>query len=111
MITAAIAIFSLTAILGMILFSFVLKGKATPKSIVFTHGPLTLIGIILLTIYTYKHDAKSIESLILFVIAASGGLFMVVRDILGHPVPKWLAILHGLLAITGFIFLLIFQYW
>lgn len=110
MIIAAIAFFSLAAILGMLLLSFVLRGKHTPKAFVFTHGPLALIGIILLIIYCTSNEPKPIESLILFLIAASGGIVLVARDIIGKTIPKWLGIIHGLIAITGFVGLLIFQF-
>jgi len=110
MISAAIGFFALAAILGMILLSFVIKGKHTPKAIVFSHGPLAIIGVILLIIYSAGHNPKPIESIILFVIAATGGLILVSRDMVGKVVPKWLAIVHGLIALGGFIALLAFRF-
>jgi hypothetical protein len=47
---------------------------------------------------------------VLFIIAATGGFIVFVRDIINKPVPKWLAIVHGLIAVTGFIFLLMFAF-
>ncbi len=108
MIYTAIAFFSLAALLGMFLLGFVLKGKETPKAVVFSHGPLAAIGLILLIVYTFSHSPGPIESLVLFILAATGGVVMVYRDITGKKVPKWLAIVHGLLAVAGFIFLIIF---
>ncbi|MDQ3022305.1 MAG: hypothetical protein M3R36_17305 [Bacteroidota bacterium] len=69
MIYTSIVFFSLAAILGMVLLSFILSNKATPKAIVFTHGPLAAVGLILLIIYTVNSTAGSIESVILFVMA------------------------------------------
>jgi peptidoglycan/LPS O-acetylase OafA/YrhL len=109
MIYTAIAFFALAAILGMVLLSFVLKGKETPKGIVFTHGPLAAIGLILLIIYTINNPGP-IESIVLFTIAALGGVVLVVRDLSKKPVPKWLAVVHGLIAVSGFIFLLVFAF-
>jgi len=51
-----------------------------------------------------------VESLVLFVLAASGGFLMGFRDLLGKKVPKWLALGHGFLAITGFVFLLFYAF-
>ena len=110
MIYTAIAFFALAAILGMVLLSFVLKGKETPKAVVFTHGPLAITGFILLIIYSLKQGPGPTESIVLFAIAATGGLIMVIRDLTGRTIPKWLAIFHGLLAVGGFIFLLIFAF-
>lgn len=110
MIYTAIAFFALAAILGMILLSFILRGKETPKGLAITHGLLAATGIILLIVYTTQHAPRPIESLILFVIAATGGAIVFARDISNKPIPKWLAVLHGLIAVTGFIFLLTFAF-
>jgi hypothetical protein len=109
MIYTAIAFFALAAILGMMLLSFVLRGKETPKGIVFTHGPLAAIGLILLIVYAVKQPGP-IDSIVLFVIAALGGVVMLVRDLGGKPIPKWLGVVHGLIAVSGFVCLLIFAF-
>src|SRR6187200_1323987 len=108
LIYAAIGFFALAALLGMYLLSFVLQGKETPKAIVFTHGPMAAIGVVLLIIYAMKGGPSPTESLVLFVLAALGGLYMVFRDLSGKPIPKFLAVGHGLLAVAGFVLLLIF---
>jgi hypothetical protein len=108
LIYASIGFFALAALLGMYLLSFVLQGKETPKTIVFTHGPMAVIGLVLLIIYAVKGGPNPTESLVLFILAAIGGLYMISRDLTGKPIPKFLAVGHGLLAVAGFIFLLIF---
>lgn len=110
MLMTAIGIFSLTAILGMLLLSYVLTNKDTPKGISFIHGPLGAIGIIILLVYAFIHNHSPIVSLTLFILAALGGFMLIHRDITGKPLPYWLAIGHGLTALTGFIFLLIFTF-
>jgi hypothetical protein len=108
LIYASIGFFALAALLGMYLLTFVLQGKETPKGIVFTHGPMAVIGLVLLIIYAMKGGPSPTESLVLFILAAVGGLYMLSRDLTGKPIPKFLAVGHGLLAVAGFIFLLIF---
>ncbi|MBD0332805.1 MAG: hypothetical protein ICV66_09125 [Chitinophagaceae bacterium] len=110
MIYTAIALFALAAILGMFLLSFILRNKETPKAFALIHGPLAATGLVLLIIYYFNHGAGPLESIILFAIAALGGIVLFSRDIVHKPVPKWLAIVHGLVAVTGFIFLLIFAF-
>jgi len=110
MLFVSIAFFSLAAVLGMLLLSYVLRGKETPKGVVFTHGPLAVIGLILLVIYSLDNPPGAMESIILFVIAALGGLILVTRDLLRKTIPKWLAVVHGLVAVTGFVFLLIYAF-
>jgi hypothetical protein len=48
-----------------------------------------------------------IASIVLFVLAALGGITLFIRDIQHKPLPKWLAIMHGLVAIIGFAVLFI----
>jgi glucan phosphoethanolaminetransferase (alkaline phosphatase superfamily) len=110
MILTAIAFLSLAALLGMFLLSFVVTGKETPKAIVFTHGPLAAIGLVLLIIYVFKNSPGPIESVVLFTIAAIAGIVMVYKDLTGKKIPKVLAIAHGIIAIIGFVFLLIFAF-
>ena len=108
MIFTAIGFFSLAALLGMFLISYVLQNKETPKAVVFIHGGLAGTGIILLLVYSFLRSPSPLASLILFILAAFGGFLMVFRDLTGKSVPKSLAIIHGTTAIIGFVLLLIF---
>lgn len=110
MIISAIVLFSLAALLGIFLLTFVLRGKQTPKAVTFTHGPLAATGLVLLIIYTLQHKPAPIESLLLFVIVAAGGFVLIAFDLTRTAVPKWLAILHGLMAIAGLMLLLRFAF-
>ena len=110
MLMTAILFFALAALLGLYLLSFVLQNKNTPKGVAFTHGPLAAAGLIILIIYAFFHHPSPIVSIILFVLAALGGVMLIWRDLTGKSVPKWMAIGHGLTAIVGFIFLIIFTF-
>lgn len=105
-----IALFALAAIFGMILLSYVMKSKATPRGIMVTHGLLAATGLILLLVYTFQNKPGPVESAVLFVIAALGGFLLAYKELTGKVVPKWLAVTHGLLAISGFIALLVFAF-
>lgn len=110
MVAVAIGFLSLAAILGLVLLSFVLRTKQTPKALVIGHGLLAVTGVVLLIIYSIGQGPDPIESIILFLIAATGGLILVSRDFMGKTIPKWLAAVHGLVAISGFIMLLVFRF-
>ena len=103
-----IGFFSLAILLGMVLLGFVMGSKETPKAVVFSHGPLAIIGLVLLVIYLFRGGPNPWESVILFTLAAMGGLVLAARDLSGKAVPKWLAVAHGFLAVTGFVLLLFF---
>lgn len=110
MLMTAILFFTLAALLGLYLLSFILQNKNTPKTIALLHGPLALIGLTILIIYAYFNHPAPIVSIILFVLAAFGGAMLIYRDITGKPLPKAMAIGHGLIALTGLIFLIIFTF-
>jgi hypothetical protein len=108
MLYTIIAILALTAILGLTLLSFVLRNVETPRIIVILHGLLAATGLGFLLYYVYGNEPRPVESAVLLVIAALGGFIMVSRDLTGRPIPKWLAMVHGLVAVCGFIFLIVF---
>jgi hypothetical protein len=101
-----IALFALGALIGMYLLALVLQKKETPKFVAFIHGAFVAAALVLLIIYNSQHPGLT-ESIVLFVIAAIGGLTLIIRDLTGKSLPKWLAVGHGLIAVTGFIFLLV----
>jgi zinc transporter ZupT len=106
----SISLFALGAIIGTYLLSFVLQKKEIPKLFAFIHGAFVVIAFILLIHYGYQHEAGLIESIILFVVAALGGITLIIRDVTGKSLPKWLAISHGLIAVTGFTSLFIYAF-
>ncbi|MBK5284918.1 MAG: hypothetical protein JJE25_05915 [Bacteroidia bacterium] len=110
-IYSAIAIFGMTAILGMYLLSLVLRNKQTPKGVAILHGLFAVTGLVLLIIYCFGNGPGPWVSVIVFTIAALGGFILVYKDITGRKVPKWLGIVHGLTAVAGFALLLVFAFW
>lgn len=108
MIYVIIAVAALAMMLGMTLMSYVVGGKETPKGAVIGHGLFAATTIILLIIYVFGEGPRPWESFILFVLAAMGGFVMVTRDIKGKKVPHALAVGHGMLAMIGIIFLLVY---
>lgn len=110
MLYTIIALFALAAIMGMILLSFVLKSKRRPRAVMVIHGLLAVTSLVLLFSYIGNNRPGPVESAVLFVIAALGGIIMAIRDLSGKTVPKALAVVHGLLAVSGFIFLLVFAF-
>lgn len=108
MLYTIIGFFALAAIMGMTLLSFVLRNQARPRALMIMHGLFAATGLVLLLSYVFRNKPGPMESAILFVIAALGGITMAVRELGGKTVPKWLAVIHGLVAVSGFILLLIF---
>jgi hypothetical protein len=95
----------------MYLLSLILRTKSTPKGVTILHGLLAVVALILLIVYSVGHTPGPWASITVFAVAASGGLILAYRDLTGKSVPKWLGIVHGLTAITGFALLLCFAFY
>ena len=107
MLTTSVIIFAIAAVFGLIVLISLLKNRETPKPVVYIHGLLAATGLVLLIAYAMSESAKSVTtSIALFVIAAVGGFLLFGRDLMKKAGPKWLALVHALLAVTSFIILL-----
>lgn len=110
LLSVVILLFVLAALLGITLLLFILFNKETPKALAFLHGPLAVIAFFLLILYAILYKPTPIISIVLFALAAMGGVILIYKDLTGKPIPKPLAIGHGLLAITALCFLWAFAY-
>lgn len=109
MIYAAIALFLTAAIFGVILASAILRGQPTPKLVVFIHGLLAASGLTLVVIYVLKNATdRPITSLVLLLIAATGGFVLFARDMQKKPGPFALVAIHALVAVAGVLGLIFF---
>jgi hypothetical protein len=105
-----IGLFALGALMGMYLLAMVLSSKETPKFVAFLHGIFVATALVILIAYSVNHGPGPIESIVLFIMAAVGGVVLIYRDITGKKIPKWLAVGHGLIAVSGFVLLLLFTF-
>ena len=109
MLTTAIVLFALAAIAGITMLTFVLKTKQTPRSVLVIHGLLAAIALLLVILFVARGATPSpVASMTLFIIAALGGFTLLAIDLMKKTLPKWLAVIHALVAVLGFILLLIF---
>lgn len=108
MLITTIVLFAIAAVLGLVLITKVLKEESTPKTVVYSHGGAAAVALVLLIIaYANQGDSMLMTTILVFVVAALGGFVMFGRDLLEKEIPKWLAVVHALIAVTGFILLLI----
>lgn len=108
MLMSALGFFLLAVVLGLYLLSLVLRSKKIPKAVAMTHGFFAAIGLILLVVYPFYYKPAPMTSMILFIFAALGGLTMMYKGITGKPVPAWMALGHGTVAIIGVATLVVF---
>lgn len=108
MLITTIILFALAAVLGLVLITKVFKEEETPKAVVLSHGAAAAVGLVLLIIaYMNQGGSWLMTSLLVFVVAALGGFVLFGRDITDKSVPKWLAVVHALAAVTAFALLLV----
>jgi hypothetical protein len=109
MIFASVALFAVSAVLGLILLTRWLTHKTAPRGVIYSHGIIAAAGIVSLGIYALQnpnHFPKA--SLILFIVSALGGFYMFFRDLAKKTSPLVIAFIHALLAVCGFVALLLF---
>jgi hypothetical protein len=105
----AIGAFAIAALGGLYLLSHVLRDKETPKLVTLLHGLFAVAGVVLLIMGVMKGHGPVVP-LAIFVVAALGGLTVVYFDLTGKKIPKWLAMMHGVIAVIGFVALLLFAF-
>lgn len=109
MLYIAIGLFVLAAVFGLIVLTAILRNKPTPKPAVFIHGGVAVIALLLVIFYVAQHNwSGPILSLVLFILAALGGLTMFTIDMSKKPIPKAIAIIHPLIAVAGLVALILF---
>lgn len=110
MLVVGIIFLLLAGLFGGILLKAVLKNKHTPKPIVFLHGAVAFFAILVMVGYIAAGNTAPllIASLVLFLMAAAGGIFMFTFDMRKKSIPKIVALIHPLIAIAGFTCLIVF---
>ena len=103
-----ITLLGLAALLGMYLLSLILRSKQVPKGATIIHGLMAGVALVLLIAYSVsRENSGPLPSIIVLILAAISGLILNYRDLTGRKVPKWLGLGHGLIAVAGFVILLL----
>lgn len=111
MMYLTIALFALAAVLGLSILLKWLAKKDASRGVVYSHGLVAATALVLLVVYAIQHPtAFPTVSIVLFVLAALGGFYMFFNDLKKKNSPLSIAIVHGLLAVGGFVALLLFVF-
>ena len=111
MLYFALGLFLLAAIMGLIILRAIANSTETPKVIVAIHGILAASGLGALIYYAVRHpDSYPKLSIIVFIIGALGGFYLLYRDLRKKPGPLGLAIVHMLAGVAGVGLLLYFVF-
>src|SRR5215204_5686751 len=108
MIFLTIILFALAAAVGVLILKNWLTAAPTSKTVVYVHGAFAAAGLLLLVANAVRNTEQAFTtSLIFLVLAAVGGFYMFFSGRSGRNTPVWLALVHSLLAVTGFVFLVL----
>ena len=110
MLNVALVLFLFPAMLGVILLFALLKKQQTSKPIALIHGSLGGLGVLLTLTWLALGEVTLLylTALGLLLIAITLGLILFGYDVGKRDIPKWLALMHPLFAISGIILLICF---
>lgn len=108
MIVTALALFAAAALGGLVLAGKHLRRQDLPISLALIHGAAAALGLILLIAgaMTATSAGGLLLPIVLFVIAALGGFFLLARHLRGRDLPTAGVFIHAGVAIVAFLGLL-----
>ncbi|MBS1614518.1 MAG: hypothetical protein JST06_00180 [Bacteroidetes bacterium] len=107
MLYLIIALFALAAALGIINLKHWMSAAKPPRKFVYLHGAFAATALVLLIVHALSSEGAAVRtSLIFFIIAALAGFYLFARDLKNKIGPGSLAMVHGLVAVIGFVLLL-----
>jgi hypothetical protein len=99
------------AVFGIISFVRRMTTGGATGAIGYIHGAIATVSLVLLVIYSVLHSAAAPNwAFRLFVIAALAGFVFFGIKIVTNKPPKLLGVVHGALALAGFVFLVVFAF-
>jgi len=102
-----VLLFAVAAVFGISLIIPVLQGKTPARGLVFAHGGIAAIALVMLLLKFFDQPGNVPQlSLILFVVAALGGFVLFSNDLRKKVIPKPLALVHAAAAVVAFLILL-----
>ena len=106
---AAAILIGMGVIIGSVMASYGFQKKHIPKGLAIAHGAFVGIGLIVLVIYALTTPAqhKHWDSIIIFTIAASGGIYLFIRDLKKHYFKRWILVVHASIGFLGLVWITI----
>lgn len=103
MLTTAIVIFLVAALGGAVMAVQIFRGRTPPMPLALLHGPLAAVGLFLLVWLWLQQEAGTavITGLVILVLAALGGFYLISFHLRGKPHPKPVVVIHALAAVIG----------
>ncbi len=109
MFQLSVLLIAVAALFGLYMAVQHFKGRTPPKAgIAILHGLLAVSGVIvlLLGVWEIGFGTAHTWALVLFGVAALGGLYLVSHHMRQRPLPNGVILIHGLVAVIAFLVLL-----
>lgn len=109
MLDTGLILFAIAALGGATMAVLHFRGRAAPPAVLAAlHGILAAAGLAVLLLAVVRDGARGLPAiaLLLFLLAALGGFWLLGLHIRGRRHPPALIVGHGLLAVAGFLVLL-----
>jgi RsiW-degrading membrane proteinase PrsW (M82 family) len=103
MLFLATGLFVLAALGGLFLLTRILTNKPVPEKVAMIHGSVAVMGLLLLVAYmVFTGTSPQLNtSATVLIFAALGGLTMLGFGLKKKSIPKIIAVIHPLVALTG----------
>jgi hypothetical protein len=106
MLSYAVIVFAFAALGGLVLASFILRGKLAPWSLSLLHAGLGALGLVLVLMVVMNGAATSIvAALVILAIAALGGFYLASIHLKAEVAPGGVVMIHASAAVIGFLIL------
>jgi hypothetical protein len=109
MLQLAVLVFAIGALGGVVLATFMLRGRLAPWALSLLHAALGAAGLILTAIVLFGGGAdvppRTGLALLLLAIAALGGFFLASFHLRQRPGPRAVVVIHAGVAVIGFLLL------
>ena len=106
--TIALFLFAIAAAGGLLIARMRFQGKPyPPMGLALVHGAVAAAGLLtLIAVVAQGQTTGATGPLVLFIIAALGGFGLFFHHLRKVPLPKWLVVVHALVAVIAFLMLL-----
>jgi len=107
MLLYALGMFGLAFLLSLYLFVLLLRDQVRPPFVSAIHAVLVTIGMTLVAVYSVLQPFP-MACLMILILAGLSCLGLLYYDVTSQKAPKALGIVHGVLALTGLVYLVVF---
>ena len=108
MLSYALVVFAIGALGGLMLASYVLRGRLAPWPLSLLHAGLGAIGLLLViyTALTAGISRAALAAFVILVVAALGGFYLASLHLRGQVAKQAIVFVHAGVAVIGFLTLL-----